>query len=232
MNKELDFTPMRVRAYLSSPVLTDGYTPLDGALYYHFIRSRYGVKHRSTPLASEVKEYGGQSLPLLMHRSRKTQTKDWFYACSFAQWYEKATYGKHMTTRRFDIEGAMKYVDFGKGKGNVEVKKGPFKNYYFEDITISAPFVDWYLVGDIKAVCDLVAFITHIGKKGTGTVAHWKVEPFHADWSVRGYEDKRLMRAVPIKKENTPIYGIRPSYWHPRHQTRVVLPPVSFSAKE
>lgn len=228
MIDKYNFEPLKIRAYLASPVLTDGYCPIDGALYYHFIRRKYGVKHRSTPLSSEMKEYGGEQLPIL---KKQPKSESWFYSASFAQWHQAANYGKTMSTRRFDIEGAMKYVDFGKTTGQVEIKKGPFKNYYFEDITISSFFADWYLMADKKEILWLLPFIHHIGKKASGQVAKWEVSEFHSDWSVRGYEDNRLMRAVPIHKENTPIYGIRPSYWHPKHQVRVVLPKVSFHAQ-
>lgn len=219
------FTNIKIRAYLQSEVITDGYCPLDAPIYSHFIRDKFGVQHRTSPLKSDVKEYSGLDLPIL---KCNTKTDVWFYACSFAQWAKCAKHGKSLKTRRFDNEGAMKYVDFGKRKGKIELKKGSTKNYFINEYTISSPYVEWYLVADKEELLKYLKFVKHIGKKSSGAVARWEVEDFPHDWSIRGYKDKRLTRAVPIKKENTPVYGIRPSYWHPRHQTKVVLPPVAF----
>ena len=219
------FTNIKVRAYLQSEVITDGYCPLDAAIFYHFIRERFGVQHRTSPLKSDVQEYSKMDLPIL-----KCNTKNdaWFYASSFAQWSKNAKYSKQMKTRRFDNESAIKYVDFGKRKGKVELKKGATKNYFINEYTISAPYVDWYLVANKKELLSYLEFVKHIGKKSSGAVSKWVVEDFEYDWSIRGFEDNRLTRCVPIQKENTPIYGLRPSYWHPRHQFKVVLPKVAF----
>lgn len=219
------FTNIKIRAYLQSEVITDGYCPLDGVIFYHFIREKFGVQHRTSPMKSDVARYSKMDLPILKHLTDKDC---WFYACSFAQWHKKAKYSKRMKTRRFDTESAIKYVDFGKRRDRVELKKGPTKNYFINDYTISSPYVDWYLVANRPELEKYLPFVQHIGKKSSGAVARWTVEDFEHDWSIRGFADNRLTRCVPIKKENTPVYGIRPSYWHPRHQFKVVLPKVSF----
>lgn len=219
------FQNIKIRAYLQSEVITDGYCPLDASIYYHFIRERFGVQHRTSPLKSDVPEFSGLQLPILKCNHR---TDAWFYACSFAQWAKDAKYSKSMKTRRFDNQNAMKYVDFGKKRGKVELKKGSYKNYFIHQYTISSPYVEWYLVANIEELEQYLAFVKHIGKKSSGAVAKWEVETFEHDWSVRGYEDNRLMRSVPIRKDNSPVYGLRPSYWNPRHQTNVVLPKVAF----
>lgn len=219
------FTNIKVRAYLQSEVITDGYCPLDAAIFYHFIREKFGVQHRTTPLMSDVAEYSGMDLPIL---KCNTKTEAWFYACSFAQWSRDAKYSKQMKTRRFDNDSAIKYVDFGRKKGKVELKKGAAKNYFITEYTISSPFVDWYLVADKANFEKYLKFVKHIGKKSSGAVSKWVVKDFDNDWSIRGYPNNRLTRCVPIQKEATPVYGIRPSYWHPRHQFKVVLPKVAF----
>lgn len=221
------FTNIKVRAYLQSEVITDGYCPLDAAIFYHFIREKFGVQHRTTPLKSDVKEYSGLDLPILKCNQKHDA---WFYACSFAQWSKKANFSKSLKTRRFDNESAMKYVDFGKRKGKVELKKGSTKNYFINEYTISSPYVDWYLVAYKEEFVKYLKFVKHIGKKSSGAVAKFVVEDFEHDWSIRGHHDNRLTRCVPIRKEDTPVYGIRPSYWHPRHQYKVVLPKVAFIA--
>lgn len=221
------FTNIKVRAYLQSEVITDGYCPLDGAVFHHFIREKFGVQHRTNSLRSNVLEYSGLDLPIL---KCNTKNEAWFYACSFAQWHKLSSYKKQIKTRRFDTESSMKYVDFGKKKSKVELKKGATKNYFITDYTISAAFVEWYMVAIKSEIENYLSFVKHIGKKSSGAVCKWEVEDFDHDWSIRGYQDNRLTRAVPINKENTPVYGIRPSYWHPKHQFKVVLPKVSFCA--
>lgn len=220
------FVNIKVRAHLQSEVITDGYCPLDAAIYYHFIREKFGVQHRTTPLKSDIAEYSGLDLPIL-----KCNTKHpfWFYACSFAQWSKDAKYSKQMKTRRFDNQNAMKYVDFGKTSGKVEIKKGAYKNYFINEYTISSPFVEWYLVANVEEFEQYLTFVKHIGKKSSGAVAKWEIEPFEHDWSIRGYEDNRPMRTFPtLSNHNAPVYGVRPSYWHPRHKCNVFLPKVAF----
>lgn len=219
------FKNIKIRAYLQSEVITDGYCPLDAPLYSHMIRDLLGQQHISKPLESSVRESLGVYLPIL---KQNTKSDNWFYACSFAQWSKGFKRSKQMKTRRFDIEDGMKYIGFKKGR-KVETGKGAYKNYFINEYTISAAYVDWFLVADVELLNTLLPFVKHIGKKSSGAVTRFEVEDWHSDWSVRGYEDNRLMRSVPISKENTPVYGLRPSYWNPKHQTRVVLPKIATS---
>lgn len=65
---------------------------------------------------------------------------------------------------------------------------------------------------------------THIGKKaaqGYGRVIAWTVEPWPEQWWLRDGRGK-LMRAMP--EPGGVLYGVRPSYWEPRHQTECRLP--------
>lgn len=78
---------------------------------------------------------------------------------------------------------------------------------------------------DKSALETLLQFCTHIGKEssqGCGSVLRWEVNETERDWYLNDNMG-RIMRAVPSEK-GTAMYGIRPSYWHPRHQARVLLP--------
>ncbi len=223
----MKFENLKITAYLGTEVITDGYCPLDAKIYYHFCRNKFGVQHRTRSLASNIDESSNIQLPILKVNHKK---KDWFYACSFAQWSANSKYGKSVKARRFAIDKAVKYIEKPK---KVELRKGQFKNYFIEEYTISAHSVVWYLVANKQEIQRYLPFITHIGKKSSGMVLRWKVEQFHSDWSVRGEKSKehpkgKLLRAVPISKSRSPIvYGIRPSYWLPKHQVNVVLPKVA-----
>lgn len=223
------YNNLKIRIYLQSEVITDGFCPLDGVLYYHSVREEMGVQHRSKSLASNIPAYQAIDLPILKINT-KSETKDWYYACSFAQWAKSAKHSKTMKTRRFDSQNAAKFVDWGKKKAKVNLKSGQLKNYYITEYTISSPYVDYYCHAVKDHLERLLPFVQHIGKKSSGAVKRIEVQDWHSDWSIRGYDDNKLMRTVPVRNQNAPIYGLRPSYWLPHHQTNVALPDVAFVA--
>jgi CRISPR type IV-associated protein Csf3 len=218
----MNFEPLKVRAYLQTPVVSDKYLPLDGILFNHFIRDLFGPKVMTRPRQSDVAEYSEKSLPI---QKRNMNEPEWYYACSFAVWPDCAKNDTHEYAKRFDTHEAVIYADFKGKRGKVDTQRGQFKNYFVKEYTICSPYVDWYLRGDKEAIEKLLPFCTHIGKKsvqGCGSVLRWEVESTEKDWYKNDDAGKR-MRAIPSNK-GTAIYGIRPSYWHPRHQARVLLP--------
>lgn len=224
----MKFQKVKVTAYLSSPVICDGYKPLDAIIYSMIVREKLGAGATTKAKASSVPDALQIKNVFYKHNSKNDR---WFNACSFAQWPSSAVYGKHMRTRRFEMEVAEKYIDMGKKK-KIELKKGPYKNALLNDRTICAPYVSWFAFCEIERLEKYLAMITHIGKKSSGGVIEWYVEEWHDDWSVRGYgnqkgEFKKLMRSVPTRDETAPVYGLRPSYWLPKHQSNVNIPPVS-----
>jgi len=56
------------------------------------------------------------------------------------------------------------------------------------------------------------------------------LEYFEHDWSIRGYDDNCLTRCVPTRDKNKQVYGIRPSYWNPKHKYNVIMPEVAFKS--
>jgi len=219
------FNNLRIRIYLQSEVITDGYCPLDGVLYYHVVREIFGVQQRTKSLASNIPQYKKVQLPILK-LNLKSETKDWYYACSFAQWAKGSKYSKTMKARRFDKENAARFVDWKGKKEKVDLKSGNKKNYFITEYTVSAPYVDYYCVGGKEELKKILPFVQHIGKKSSGAVSKIEIIDWHSNWAVRGYEENLLMRSLPIHNENAPIYGLRPSYWLPHHQKNVALPPV------
>ena len=57
------FEPLRVRAYLQTPVISDKHLPLDGIVFNHFIRDKFGAKTHTLPRQSTLPEYSGMDLP-------------------------------------------------------------------------------------------------------------------------------------------------------------------------
>ena len=220
--RNITFNPLKIRAYLQTPVISDKYLPLDGILFNQFIREIFGAKEITKARESAVPEYSGKNLPI---QKRNMNEDDWYYACSFACWSPDTTRDTIEYAKRFDTDLAVNYVDFGKKRAKVDTSRGENKNYFIKEYTFNSPFVDWYCRGDKQEIKALLSFCTHIGKKtaqGFGSVLKWEVEETERDW-YKMDNSGNTMRAIPSQKGQH-VYGIRPSYWHPRHQTKVLLP--------
>ena len=80
------------------------------------------------------------------------------------------------------------------------------------------PELSWYVVGDADRIRQLLARVTHIGKKrsqGHGRVREWIVEPSSEDLSDR--------RPIP-SKDGVEVCGLRPPYWWHGNWTTVKWP--------
>lgn len=112
----------------------------------------------------------------------------------------------------------------------VDISRGKFKAYHIKMYYIIAQYIDWYCVGWPEEIIDLLRFCTHLGKNtgdGWGAVLRWEVTEWPEDWSIRGPQNK-LMRAVPLQQDrNGFLYGLRPSYWNPRHQFICKMPQIN-----
>lgn len=215
------FQSLRVRAYLQTGVISDQYLPLDGVLYYHAVREKYGEQVATRPLKSTVPEWGKVVLPFL---KKSKQSNSWFYACSFAQWPEHTVEASQTYSKRFDTKYSD-VIDF-KGKvGKIPTSRGRFKNYHIKEYYRHALWVDWYALANKEELEKLLQFCTHLGKKtsqGFGSVLRWELTEWPEDWSVRGPQNK-VMRAIPIPRQGF-LYGVRPSYWNPKHQFNCLMP--------
>ena len=224
MLSDKPFIPLRIRAWLRCGVISDEYLPLDGIIYYHAVREKYGEQDYTLAGQGNIHDDGGIILPF----SKMNRESDaWYYACSFAQWPERYVDAQEAYSKRLDVTQAVDMVDFGKKVGKIDTTRGEYKNYRNTVHYRHALYVDWYAKGDKDEIERLLTFCTHIGKKtsqGWGEVIRWEVVEWPESWAVRDSAGK-LMRAVPIAADRTPfVYGLRPSYWLPKHQFPVVLP--------
>lgn len=226
MAEERDFQPLRARAWLQSGVVCDPYLPLDGVLYYQVHRELLGAQVVTVPGAS-VSIEDGESRKRMPFRRAHRKRLHWHYRCSFAQWPEHVTEGSEHWAKRLDQQHAD-LIDFGGRRGTVAIGSGAYKAYYMPVFYRHALHVDWYCVADRVELERLLRFCTHLGKKvsqGWGAVLRWQVDSWPEDWSVEDGSG-RLMRAVYEPGAPT-LYGIRPSYWHPRNQFPCRLPEAS-----
>lgn len=220
------FSPLKITAHLQCAVVTDETLPIDGVLYYYAMRQEYGVQDVTIPGGHPDKQPIHASVPLLM----LNKGPQWFYAASFAQWSQPVAEMTDHWNKRYDV----KYddlVDFGVKRGKVIVEQGRYRAYHMPVFCRHSLSVSWYVMGGGEAIRTLLAYVTHLGKKtaqGWGAVLRWEVEPWRADWSVRG-SGGELMRAIPASaSKDGParlLYcGYRPSYWDKQNQAMCVVP--------
>jgi CRISPR type IV-associated protein Csf3 len=215
------YEPLKIRAYLQTGIISDQFLPLDGILYNVKVRENFGEQTITKPLESLVREESGKTR--LPFERANNHTLQWYYHCSFAQWYEDMVEDHQTYSKRFDLKYSD-VIDFKGKTSRFDTKSGRFKNYFIKVYYRTASYVDWFAKGDKEELERLLKFVTHLGKKtsqGWGAVLKWEVEKIENDFSI--YKDEKLIRAIPIK-ENGFLYGIRPSYWNPKHQFICKMP--------
>lgn len=206
------FKQLRIRAYLQTGVISDQYMPLDGILYFQMVRDRFGEKAVSKPGESNIREGAGITLPI---KKGGPRDNTWFYHCSFAQWPKETIEDQTFYVKRFDLEHTSMLSHETR---RVRVNAGTYKACHVNVYYRHAGYVEWYCVGDPFKIEQLLKFCTHLGKKtaqGWGSVKEWEVMEWPEDWAIRG-PGNRLMRAVPVHGDGF-LYGVRPSYWNPKH---------------
>jgi CRISPR type IV-associated protein Csf3 len=207
------FKKLRVRAYLQSGVISDQYLPLDSVLYYHMVRRKMGVEDISKPMESSIRECQSITLPI---KKAGPKSDAWFYHCSFAQWSSDVIEDSSFKVKSGDW---LRHSDFLDDKTKkVDIQRGKFKAYHIKMYYRHATYIEWYCTAWHEELCELLKFSTTIGKNGGdgwGSVLKWVVDEVDEDWAIRNDKNK-LMRAVPVV-ESSVTYGVRPSYWNPRH---------------
>lgn len=210
---------LRIRAYLQTPVISDKNIPLDSILYYHHVRDIAGEEVLTKAGESAIRE---SLVPLLPFKKGGRRDETWFYHCSFSQWPQNSVEDSSFKVKKGDW---IDKTDFLNDKTKrIDNQRGKFKAYHIKMYYRFANYIDWYCVGDEEKIMRLLQFCTAIGKNtgdGWGQILKWEVSEWPEDWSIRNAEGK-LMRSVPC--ETGIPYGIRPSYWNPRHITRCIVP--------
>lgn len=214
------FKQLRIRAYLSSGVISDQYLPLDGILYYHLVRQKMGREEITKPGESNVREGASITLPI-----KKGGAKDhtWYYNCSFAQFPKNTVEASSFKVKTGDWIRHSRYLKSGK---KIDIQRGKYKNAHIKLYYRHCTHIDWYCVGNPVDIAKLLQFCTHIGKNsgdGWGEVLKWEIIDWPENWSIKN-DKGELMRAVPAYKGDGILYGLRPSYWNPRHIMKCFLP--------
>jgi CRISPR type IV-associated protein Csf3 len=210
--------PLRITARMGSPVVGDFTLPIDGVLYYHAMRERYGPQILTGCGQDHSLQVTGVSLPILRHEEHGP---GWYYAASFAQWPVFAQGSTHWN-KRIPLD-KLDYL--AEQRGRIDVKSARYKAYHMPVWYRHAPCIVWYTVAEPEWLFRMLGFCTHLGKKtdqGWGEVMEWSVDEVASDWSVRD-SSGRLMRAIP-SPEGRMLHGFRPSYWLPKNQATCLVP--------
>jgi len=217
------FKQLRIRAHLRTGIISDQFLPLDAVLYFHAVRYMNGEQILTKPNESNIRE--GQAIPLPL---KKGGAKDdtWYYNISFAQWSANLVENSSFKVKQGDW---LRHSEFYNGKKKIGIKRGKHKPAHIKLYYRHATHIDWYCVGNPIHIAELLQHCTHLGKNsgdGWGEVKSWEICEWQEDWSIKDASGK-LMRAVPVmhpKKIKGILYGLRPSYWNPRHIKPCFLP--------
>lgn len=214
------FKPAIITATPATPVICDGFLPLDGVLFYYACRLLLGEELYTLPKRAADERVKDITLPF----ERREGNGQWYYACSFAFWHRPVALDKTIMSKRFDVYHAEQRLDFKGRRGKVDLDKGYYKNYFLQDASYHAPAITWFAVCDIEQTKRLLAHVSHVGKKcahGYGSVLNFDIKETGDDFSE--HYDGKPSRALP-DPDGQAVYGIRPSYWLPENQCNVLMP--------
>lgn len=213
--------PMRMRAYLLDGRVagTEPYFPLDSILAAMWIHKRYP----ELCYQPVVGDFIQADLPF----ERRGNGESWYWACSFNV---AKPIGEYVTywNRRFDDQYEQ-YIDFKGKRGKVSASSGRYKAYRTPLNVLLFDYLEWYAVGDIDEVRELVEMVVAIGKKpaqGFGLVDRWEIVPWDDDWSE--VRDGKVTRALPRLPDGCrgiiKPFGLRPPYWDIKNKQVVYMP--------
>jgi len=191
----------------------DGIINLDAILYHAWFMKHEpgildGTKEKTTGKAKHL-NFG---IPV-------TRLPDNRYAASCGFYRQ---YSQHIEywNKRPDFTSAINGRYLASG-GKIDTGAGPLKAYHFPQVIRTVSDIEFYGVGTISKIRELLSYIHAIGKKpaaGWGQVREWIVEPFPEDWSTAGKYG--LMRPMPVEsyKPDRHDYQIMecallPPYW-------------------
>lgn len=200
----------------------DGLFFLDAILYHAwFLKYEPGIL--TSEKKGKPKHFG---LPLLHLPNNRYAASIGFYE-QYSQkveyWNKRPRWDKHPD-----------YLNLEKGK--IKTSVGLERAYRMPNIIRTISDVEFYGVGTIEKIKDLLSYMPAIGKKpsaGWGAVKEWVVEPFEHDWSTQSNR-YGLMRPLPVAEaEQMGInlddymmgeFGIRPPYWKHKNKEVCIIP--------
>lgn len=213
---------LKIRAYLQTQIVSDRFLPLDSILHAILCRQKHKTQILTESKAQSVEEL----LPIKIAEQGESY---WYYHASFAIWSDDMREGETYKTKRSDFQNNLLFV---KDNKKIETAKGQFKDYMIAINYRFASYVEWHIVAtDTEKIIKLLQFCTALGKEisnGFGQVLKWEITEMESDFSI--HKNDKLTRAVPVTRLDDLSnlhgfrYGIRPSYWLPKHQFVCKMP--------
>lgn len=209
-------------------VINDPCLPIDSLLYSVAIRGLLkDSPHTTLPAESTLPKSIDYELPIL---KRNQKQDSWYYAASFADYPKDVVVGKTFYTSSFKADKSITRLD---KLITIQNQKGKFKSVHNTLYYLSCNYIDWYVTGDKAQIQELLIHLTSIGKKvsqGFGQVKEWEVREWPHEWYMK--RDMRVMRSIPVndpsKHNHVKLWGVRPSYWLPKHQFLCLVPRYRF----
>jgi len=235
VRREVGHVPMRITARMANSVVTtDGISHIDGILaaaaFGRLPRDERDAlplpQHTARPIDVDVPlarwacaAPAGASAALL---DDDGLVWGWCGSSMHARWTAEET---RAVRRRPPMDAYARYTD----GGTENIAAGPRKAV---DIALPARLaesIEWYALGDIDAVRDLLGDVHHLGRvrnHGSGEVLEWTVEPIDDDRSCvwQGRPVRALPTSWPGVRGHVRLAGLRAPYWHPSRRCPVFLP--------
>ena len=202
--------PFRLRCYLATPVaLNHPWLHLDGVVA-HLVQMRLRGRDYYT-LPTKVPRPASQDFTRHRYQHVLLETDGLTHASiSWFHPHKLVTVGYY---KRFEDQGFPVHR-----KKRVESGSGHYRSWMLRWAVVPAEYVDFYGVGDLALLGELLADLTHLGndtRVGWGKVARWELEPIQDDRSLvwQGV----AMRPIPVRylaswSEAVPL-AWRPPYW-------------------
>ncbi len=202
-------------------VLTDGYLHLDALLAAVVARRN----HWPTPASTE--ELRPIDLPVDLEASGRFHLA----SASISVAEER---GLRFLQRRYPLSLAQRLA--GPGLRRISLDGGPQRNQRLpmETLRVAGGQLTWFASGDRGAVEDLLADVTHLGRRrgvGLGAVARWEVDEC-APWpgfpvlAPDGTALRHLPPDWPGLGTHEPRYGcLSYPYWMKARETLIAAPP-------
>ena len=216
--------PLKITAEIETPISIQQYLPLDGLLMA--IRAK---EMRLPP--PEIEQHFDIQIPVLRNERG-------FYHASFGRGIEiKGGADQSWRRRRFPLREAALIATDKVGK--IPVNMGPQKSVNIPLYTRIIPKIEWWCVGDLQGVSDLLAHCLSLGRErnhGFGSVASWNVVEVEDDYSLFypsndptvAIPSRTLPRDLPElagKIFDIGYFCLQPPYFQVHRQEMCAVPP-------
>lgn len=218
-------TPLRLRAWLSSPVALDPADPLtlEGLLQTTMILL---VTGRLPDDVFSAHRGPTPTLPIPLAEVRRAGT--WVHAASVGRPPEGATWGVRYLRKRARVD----HLPIPRGRGVIHTNGGPLKSTQIPMQVRHSPCVDFHVQGDRERLDVLLPDALALGRGRAGGLGHiwgWEVAPDPEDRALvyQGVPQRPLPVESPESADAEFVMGTfdlrettcRAPYWHQGSRT-------------